>query len=125
MRNGLLYKDEVYKIVGAAMNVHIELGPGFLEPVYHEALEIEFTYLKIPYISKPKIQIFYRNRKLKKYYEPDFLVYDKIVLEIKAIKMLTFVDEAQIINTIKSCKLNLGVLMNFGEPSLKWKRYIN
>ena len=120
----LLFKEEVYKIIGACMNVHKELGRGFLEAVYHEALIIEFTIQKIPFVSQPKIPIYYRNKKLKKYYEPDFLLYDSIVLEIKAIKLLTVNDEAQVINTIKCCKKDLGLLVNFGELSLKWKRYI-
>ncbi len=83
-----LYKNEVFKIIGAAMDVHKELGPGFLEAVYHEALEIEFENRNITYISQPKIGIYYRDRKLKKHYEPDFLAYDNIVIEIKAMKQI-------------------------------------
>ena len=120
----LIFKEEVYQIIGAAMNVHKELGPGFLEAVYQEALEIEFTIKKISYTSQPKIQIFYRNRKLKKYYGPAFLAYDTIVIEIKAMKTLSAIEEAQILNSTKCCKKDLGLLINFGETSLKWKRYI-
>ena len=120
----LLYKDEVYGIIGAAMEVHKELGPGFLEAVYQEALQIEFDIQNIPYLSQPKIEIYYKNHKLKKYYVPDFLVFEHIVIEIKSIKMITRIEEAQIINSIKSCKKELGLLINFGELSMNWKRYI-
>lgn len=121
----LIFKEEVYAIVGAAMHVHQELGSGFLEAVYQEALEIEFTAQGISHIPQPQIHILYRNRQLKKYYEPDFLVYDKIVVEIKAMKSLGKIEQAQILNSIKCCNKELGVLINFGETSLKWKRYIN
>ncbi|MEA2086473.1 MAG: GxxExxY protein [Candidatus Caldatribacteriota bacterium] len=120
----LLYKDEVYNIVGAAMEVHRELGPGLLEAVYQEALEIEFSSQRIPYVSQPKIEIYYKNRKLKKYYEPDLIACNKIVIEIKAQKALGNIEEAQLFNTIKCCRKELGLLMNFGELSLRWKRFI-
>ena len=120
----LLYKNEVFEIVGAAINVHKELGPGFLEAVYQEALEIEFEDSNMPYISQPEIGIYFKKRKLKKYYQPDFLVQDEIVIEIKAIKVLGNIEEAQLINALKCCNKKLGLLINFGETSLKWKRYI-
>ncbi|MBW2106728.1 MAG: GxxExxY protein [Deltaproteobacteria bacterium] len=120
----LLYKEEVYKIVGAAIEVHKELGPGFLEAVYQEALQIEFDIQNIPCISQPKIEIYYKDRKLEKYYVPDFLAFDNIVIEIKSINTLGRIEEVQIINSIKSCRKELGLLINFGELSLNWKRYI-
>ena len=121
----LIYKDEVYKIVGAAMEVHRVLGPGFLEAVYQEALAIEFKLRDIPFVEFPKIEINYKEFKLKKYYVPDYLCYDKIVLEIKAISQCTPNEEAQIINALKATKFKVGVLINFGEPSLYWRRYAN
>jgi GxxExxY protein len=113
-----------YAIIGAAMEVHKEMGPGFLEAVYHECLEIEFQIRNIPYISKPRLKLYYKSRQLEKYYEPDFLIYSEIVVEIKAAKSLTKNDEAQIINNLKGSKQKVGLLINFGELSLKFKRFI-
>jgi GxxExxY protein len=95
-----------------------------LEAVYHECLEIEFQIRNIPYISKPKLKLYYKNNLLKKHYEPDFLVYSEIVVEIKAEKCLTKNDEAQIINSLKGSKQKVGLLINFGELSLKFKRFV-
>jgi GxxExxY protein len=114
-----------HAIIGAAMEVHRIIGPGHLEAVYHECLEIEFRKRNIPYISKPKLEIYYKEEKLKKFYTPDFLVYKEIVLEIKSSKSLTEVDEAQIINSLKISRQEIGLLINFGELSLKFKRFIN
>jgi GxxExxY protein len=94
----LLSKDEVYAIVGAAMAVYNELGPGFLEAVYHEALEIEFTARGIPYESHQDLRIIYKGQTLKKSYEADFVCFQQIVVEIKAIDRLTGKDEAQLLN---------------------------
>ena len=93
-----------HKIIDVAMEIHREMGPGFLEAVYHECLEIEFNLGKIKYVSKPQLNIFYKENKLKKYYIPDFLVYDEIIVEIKAERCLTKEDEAQIISSLKSSK---------------------
>lgn len=113
-----------HKIIGAAMEVHNEMGPGHLEAVYQECLEIEFELQNIPFKSKPKLSLYYKTRKLKKYYIPDFIVFGVIVVEIKAQKMLTKDDEAQIINSLKSSHHEIGLLINFGEPSLKFRRFI-
>ncbi len=112
------------KIIGAAMEVHNEMGPGHLEAVYQECLEIEFALQNIPFQSKPKLSLYYKTRKLKGYYVPDFIVFGDIVVEIKAQKMLTKDDEAQIINSLKSSHHEIGLLINFGEPSLKFRRFI-
>lgn len=114
-----------HAIIGAAMEVHRIIGPGHLEAVYHECLEIEFRMRNIPFISKPKLEIFYKEEKLKKFYVPDFMVYKDIVLEIKSERILTKVDEAQIINSLKISRHEIGVLINFGGLSLNFKRYIN
>ena len=116
---------QTYAIIGAAIEVHKILGPGHLEAVYQEALEIELDLRKVPYQSQPRIELEYKGRKLKKYYQPDFLVYERVVLEIKAQSALGSIDEAQIINSLKCCRKEVGLLINFGEPSLQWKRNVN
>lgn len=120
----LLHKEKVYKIVGAAMEVHKELGPGFLEAVYQEALAIEFNLQQVPYQEQVKVRMFYKNNSMKAFYVPDYLCYEGIVVEIKAMKKCTQVEEAQIINALKATRHQLGLLINFGEPSLFWKRFI-
>lgn len=117
--------SHTYAIIGAAIEVHKILGPGHLEAVYQEALEIELNLRGIPYQSQPRIELEYKGRKLKKYYQPDFLVYERVVLEIKAQSALGSIDESQIINSLKCCRRGVGLLINFGEPSLQWKRYVN
>jgi GxxExxY protein len=114
-----------HAIIGAAMEVHRIIVPGHLEAVYHECLGIEFRERNIPFISKPKLEIYYKEEKLRKFYTPDFMVYEEIVLEIKSSKSLTEVDEAQIINSLKISRHEIGLLINFGELSLKFKRFIN
>ena len=121
----LLFKDEVYRIIGAAMEVHRVLGSGFLEAVYQEALAIEFRLRGIPFVEQPQLKLRYKEEKLKSRYVPDYLCYEEIVLEIKALKCCGPNEEAQIINAIKSAEKRVGLLVNFGEPSLYWKRYVN
>ena|SRR3990172_289726 len=113
-----------HEIIGAAMEVHNIIGPGHLEGIYQECLEIEFAVRKIPFISKPKLPVYYKDRKLKKFYVPDFIIFHEIVVEIKAEKALTVVDEAQVINSLKTSRHEIGLLINFGEASLRFKRYI-
>ncbi len=121
----LLYKEEVFNIVGAAMEVHRFLGPGFLEAVYQEALAIEFKLRNIPFVEFPKLKIDFKGIILKKYYVPDFLCYGEIIVEIKAIQQCPKDDESQIINALKAAKKVVGVLINFGEPSLFHRRFVN
>ncbi|MBN1349502.1 GxxExxY protein [candidate division KSB1 bacterium] len=121
----LLYKDEVYAIVGAAMEVHRILGPGFLEAVYQEALCVEFKLREIPFHEKPRLQIDFKGRLLKCSYIPDFLYCNEIIVELKAISQFGACEQMQIINALKAAKKKLGVLINFGESSLFWKRYVN
>jgi GxxExxY protein len=120
----LLFKDEVYRIVGSAIEVHKILGPGFLESVYQEALSIEFGLQKLPFVEKPKLEVYYKDHLLESYYIPDFICYDEIVVEIKAITQCGNIEEAQIFNELKSSKKRVGILINFGELSLFWKRFI-
>lgn len=119
-------KDErTHKIIGAAIEVHKIIGPGYLEAVYQECLEIEFKEREFPFIAQPQLQIYYKGKKLKKFYIPDFVVFGEIILEIKAEKALNEVDEAQIINSLKISRHKIGLLINFGEKSLRFKRFVN
>jgi GxxExxY protein len=120
----LIFKDEVFAIVGAAMEVHLEKGCGFAEPVYQECMEIELADRKIPAEAQKEMRIFYKGRQLKKTYLADFVVYDKIIVELKALDQLTSCEESQVINYLKSSGLELGVLINFGAASLEWKRIV-
>ena len=121
----LLYKDEVYAIIGAAMEVYNNLGPGFLEAVYQEAMEIEIASKKIPVLPEQKLYIDYKGKPLKKYYEADLICYEKIIVEIKAIDKLTSREEAQILNYLKATGMRVGILVNFGaHQNLEWKRMV-
>ncbi|HOV75985.1 MAG TPA: GxxExxY protein [Candidatus Hydrogenedentes bacterium] len=118
----LILKDEVYAIVGAAMEVSNELGSGFLEAVYQEALQIELEERRIPFVTQTPIVISYKGRKLQKEYIPDFICYRQVIVEIKAIKQLSSVEEAQLLNYLKATGKPVGVLLNFGSPRMEWKR---
>ena len=121
----LLFKEEVYKIVGAAMEVHRILGSGFLEAVYQEALSIEFKSSNIPFVEFPQLKIDFKGNILKKKFVCDFICYNEIIVEIKAINQCGHNEEAQIINALNASKKPVGVLINFGETSLYWKRFVN
>ena len=123
--DNLIYKEECYKIIGACMEVHRELCPGFLEAVYQEALEIEFKNQGIPYKREKELKIYFKGIELRKRYNADFVCYGKIILETKAVKELCDNHRAQIINYLKATKFKLGLLVNFGEPSLKYERFVN
>lgn len=114
-----------YEIIGVAMEVHRIIGPGHLEAVYQESLEIEFKLRNVPFISQPRLEIFYKEQKLKKYYVPDFVVYNEVIVEIKAEQSLTRVDEAQLINSLIISRHRIGLLINFGEKSLRYRRFKN
>jgi GxxExxY protein len=120
----LLYKDEVYSIIGTAMEVHNILGCGFLESVYQEALEIELKKRKIPYVPQRQLPIYYKDNLLKKTYVADYIAFEKIVIEIKAIIHLSSIEEAQLLNYMKAGEYELGLLINFGAESLQWKRMV-
>ena len=114
-----------FAVIGAAMEVHREPGCGFLESVYHEAMKMEMTERGIPFQSEPKSEIYFKGKNTGKYFVPDFICYNALVIELKAEKKLIERDEAQIINALKATKLRVGLLINFGEMSLKYKRYVN
>jgi GxxExxY protein len=123
--NKKLFKDESYKIIGACMQVHNNLGPGFLEAVYEEALEKEFLMLNLPYLKQAKLNIYYNNEKLDKTYRADFICFDKIIVEIKAVSIVPMAFYNQLRNYLKATNLELGILINFGESSLIYKRILN
>jgi len=116
--------ERTFKIIGAAMEVHKELGCGFLEGVYQEALGKEFDYQRIPFKFQPVIEIKYKGKPLEKKYQPDFICYDEVITEIKAMSALTSNEEAQIINYLKASGFNTGLLINFGSKSLEYKRFV-
>lgn len=121
----ILFKEESYKIIGACMKVHRELGSGFLEAVYEEALKKEFVKLEIPFKSQVKLNVFYEGEKLDKFYRADFICYDKIVLEIKSVSQVPLTFYAQTKNYLAATKKELGLLVNFGQSSLTYKRIVN
>ncbi|MEW6506975.1 MAG: GxxExxY protein [Bacteroidota bacterium] len=121
----LIFKEESYKIIGSCFEVYNELGPGFLEAVYQEALSIEFTKQNIPFVAQGEMNVFYKGIELKKKYYPDFRCYENIVLEIKAEENLSRVDESQLLNYLKGTEMPLGLLVNFGSDKLQYKRFAN
>jgi GxxExxY protein len=120
----LILKDEVFAIVGAAMEVHNVLGCGFLEPVYQEALEIELSKREVPYTPQKQLPIYYKGHRLKRAYVPDYMAFEKIVIEIKAISNISSLEESQLLNYLKASNLKVGLLINFGANSLQWKRMV-
>ena len=121
----LLYEKRSYQIIGVCMEVHKNLGNGFLESVYQEVLENEFNKHNIPFQKQKKLELFYKDAKLKKYFIADFICFDKILVEIKAATFLHESSKQQVINYLKATDYKLGLLINFGGSSLQWKRFIN
>ena len=119
-----LHHELTRKIIGAAMEVHRVLGAGFVESVYEESLAIEFGLRKIPYERQKPIDVIYKGR-VAKHFICDFIVYGKIIVELKAIKEISDIEQAQVLNYLKSSELNLGLLLNFGSSSLEVKRLID
>ena len=122
----LVFKEESYQIMGAAFEVYKEKGNGFLEAVYQECLAMEFEDANIPFQEQPPLTDYYKSRPLKKKYEPDFFCFDKIIVEIKAVRELTNEHRKQIINYLKSTRKELGLLINFGHyPKVQYERFVN
>ncbi|RVT75861.1 GxxExxY protein [Flavobacterium sufflavum] len=121
----ILFKEESFRIIGACMKVHRSLGAGFLEAVYEEALEKEFLIQNIPFKRQQKLELYYDNEKLNKYYRADFICYDTIILEIKAVTHIPDAFYGQLHNYLKCTNMELGMSINFGMPSLTYKRLIN
>ena len=123
--NRFILKDESYAVIGAALDVYYKLGRGFLEPVYQGALEVEFQLRDIPFASQVDLPIVYKEFTLKKTYRADFVCYESIIVEIKALSALTPVDWAQLMNYLKASRLRVGLLFNFGSvPRMEHRRII-
>jgi len=120
----LILGKEVYALVGAAMEVHTLLGCGFLESVYQEAFEMELSTRNIPFEAQKVLPIQYKGVRLEKTFTADLIAYDQIIIELKALDKLTSQAEAQVINYLKASKMPVGLLVNFGERSLQWKRIV-
>ena len=121
----IAYKEESYQIVGACFEVYKEMGGGFLETVYQECLEIELLAQQIPFKSQAELFLNYKGRPLKQRYIPDFICFDKIILEIKAVSELADLHRAQIQNYLKATGYKLGLLVNFGHyPKLEHERIV-
>jgi GxxExxY protein len=121
----LIWKDESYAVIGACFAVYKDKGRGFLEPAYHECPEIEFESQRIPFLSKPPQTLQYRGRTLVQTFTPDFICYDKIVVEIKAVSTLIDEHRAQLLNYLTATGCELGLLVNFGHhPGMEFERLI-
>ncbi len=123
-KHELILKQECFNVVGACMAVHNELGSAFLEPVYQEALALEFAKRNLPNSREHRLEIYYKEALLDKKYYADFLCYDQIVVELKVCSGLTDQHISQALNYLSALKLNLALLINFGTPRLQWKRVI-
>ncbi len=113
-----------HAIIGAALEVHRVLGPGFLEAVYQEALGKEFSLRSIPFRMQCEIPVFYKGDRLSTTYRADFICFESIILELKAIRQITVIEEAQVLNYLKASGLRVALLLNFGAPSLQQKRFV-
>lgn len=122
--NTFYYKEETYKIRGAIFAVHKELGNGFLERVYQDALEFEFQVRGIPYEREKDIQIMYKGKPLGEPYRADFVCYGKIIIELKAVEELQGIHRSQVINYLKATGMKLGLLVNFGEEFANIERIV-
>ena len=120
-----LYKTESYSIIGAAMEVYNELGPGFLEAIYHDALKIELESCGVPFESEKPLLVYYRGYQLHHTYVADLVCNNRILLELKAAKEINDIHLAQVHNYLKATGLALGYVINFGYPEkLQWKRVV-
>jgi GxxExxY protein len=121
----IVYKEESYRIMGACFEVYNQMGSGFVEPVYQECLCIEFADQRIPNAPKVKLDLRYKERPLEQMYEPDFICFNAIILELKAVKELLEQHRAQVHNYLKATGSKLGILVNFGtHPKLEWERIV-
>ena len=120
----IIYKDEAYAIQGACFEVYKTLGSGFLEAVYQEALAQEFRLQNIPFAEQCELKLQYKNIPLHQTYKPDFICFNKIIVEIKAVSTLAPEHEAQLLNYLKITNMRLGLLVNFGHyPKVEIKRF--
>lgn len=124
MNGKWLHKDLTHKIIGAAMEVHRELGPGFLEYVYEESLCHDLNLREIYFERQKELDIYYKDLLIPKKYKPDLMIENKVIVELKATSGLMKIEEAQLLNYLKATKLRIGLLLNFGAESLEIKRRI-
>ncbi len=121
----IIYKEESYKIQGAVFEVYREMGCGFLEAVYQECMEKELALQGIAFVSRPVLELMYKGEKLDQTYKPDFVCWDKIIVELKAVKDITSEHQAQLLNYLKATEIKLGYLVNFGSyPKAEIKRMV-
>ncbi|MBO4673565.1 MAG: GxxExxY protein [Bacteroidaceae bacterium] len=123
--NNLIFKEESYAIIGAALEVHKQLGCGFVEKVYQDALEIEFELRGIPFKREKHLPVFYKGKQIKHDFFVDFICYDKIIIECKAVSEILDIHKIQTLNYIKINNLRLGIIINFSNQSLEHKRIVN
>jgi len=124
MKDELLFKEECYRIIGLCMKVHSILGPGFKEIIYKDALEIELQYEKIHYAREKSFRVQYDGVILRRRFDVDFMVFDSIVLEIKATPFFHYQNFRQTLNYLKASEIKLGILINFGAPRLEFQRIV-
>ncbi|MEA3391365.1 MAG: GxxExxY protein [Candidatus Marinimicrobia bacterium] len=115
---------ETYALIGLAMEVYNNIGSGFLEAVYQEALEKEFRLIKLPYLREQKLEVDYKGVALDTFYKADYICYDSIIVELNALSYITSKEESQVINYLKVTGLKRALLLNFGSRSLQYKRFI-
>jgi GxxExxY protein len=121
----LIYADECYKIVGACFEVYKDKGSGFLEAVFQECLDLEFGFQKIPFIAQRPLSLTYKGHPLKQRYVADFVCYDKVIIELKAVEKLADEHRSQLLNYLNATGHRLGLLINFGHhPGLEWERMV-
>jgi GxxExxY protein len=121
----LVFQEETYAVLGAAIEVHKELGSGFLEGVYQDAMELELADRKVDFEPRKKLAVCYKGKPLRKAYEADLVCFGKIIMELKALDRLSGKEEAQILNYLKASGLKVGLLINFGSHGrLEWRRLI-
>lgn len=121
----ILYKEESFAIIGAGFTVYNDKGYGFLEPVYQECMGIELAFQEIPAEAQKKIDLFYRDQKSEHFYQPDFICFGKIVVELKAVDKIMDAHRSQVINYLNATGLKLGLIINFGHhPGLEYERIV-
>ena len=121
----LYMREEVYCVIGAAMEVHRFLGPGFSEAVYQEALEIELSLQHVPFASQAALNVHYKGHLLARHFVADLICYDAIIVELKALNELGPIEQAQILNYLKAANRRVGLLINFGSHGkLEWQRFV-
>lgn len=121
----IVFKEESYRIIGSCLAVFNKLGSGFLESVYQEALEIQFKTDKIPFEKEKKLRIKFDDIQLDKFFKADYICFNSIIVELKATPFIHSNDIAQVLNYLKATGMRLGIIVNFGEKSLTYKRVLN